>query len=304
MNRTTDPIPPPDSERVFAYFLGELTAAESEQFEAQVFQDEDLAEQVFALEDELIELYLQQGLSTARRARFEQHYLTTAVRHERVELAAAFERQLAAPPMARVAEVPRQTTAWWQTLFLTPRLAWALLLLCVLSAGLWWLWRNRAPAPDQFAHRASPTPQLTRSPTPALLLPSVTPTAPPRVVPSPRPALLATITLAPGLPRGGGQALPTLQLPTAATAAELTLQLVSADSQSYRAVLQTEGVTVLTTRGLKARAAATGVTEVRVRIPARRLKRADYLLLLFGESQGGQSASSPVAGYSFRAIFK
>ena len=91
--------------------------------------------------------------------------------------------------------------------------------------------------------------------------------------------------------------LPILQLPAAAEAVDLKLQLYRADFTSYRAALQTDGATVWTKSALKARTTASGEAEVTVRIPAQRLKRGDYLLLLFA-----QSSSSPVASYSFRVL--
>jgi hypothetical protein len=288
----------PDVEQVFAYFLGELAAPESERFEEQVFEDEALAEHVFALEDELIELYLHNNLPPARRARFEQHYLTTAERRAKVEFAAAFEQELgaaAAPPP----RAPETKAAWWQTLFVTPRLAWALLLLLAASAGWWWIARNRAPAPDEVAQTASPTPSASPSPTATI---SATPTVPlPRATPTalPRAGMVVALTLAPGLARGSGQALPILQLPEAAEAAELTLQLYRADFTRYRAVLQTGGATVWTKNASQARTTASGEAEVRVRIPAQHLKRGDFLLLLFGADRGDQTGSALVASYSF-----
>lgn len=290
--------PPPDAEQVFAYFLGELTAAQAEQFETQVFENEDLAEHVFALEDELIELYLRGELPPTRRTRFEEHYLTTDARHEKVEFAAALAQELAAPPMPSVATAPEPKAAWWQSLFVTSRLAWAVVLLLAVVGGWSWLTRSRELKPVDIVQTASP-PQASRSVPPTATpsvggtpLPRVTPTAPPSRPPV-VPAVVA-LTLAPGLPLSSGQALPVLQLPAKATAADLTLQLYRADFRRYRAVLQTGGATVWTAHGLRAHAKADGTAEVSVRVPARRLKPADYLLQLYGTEQG-----APVSSYSF-----
>ena len=61
-----------NEQTLMAYLDGELTVAQAEQFETQVFENEDLAEHVFALEDELIELYLRNELPPERRARIDR----------------------------------------------------------------------------------------------------------------------------------------------------------------------------------------------------------------------------------------
>jgi len=296
MNALNDSTQPPGTERVFAYFLGELPAAEADLFEREVFESESLAEQVFALEEELIEAYLHGGLPPERRARFEQHYLTTEERRERVEFVAALDDELSAasaPPLHQV----EAKASWWQTFFFTPRLAWSLLLLFGVTAGLVWAFRYRSVPPEEIAHSGSPTPSVTATSsatvTPTPEQPPVTPT------PSTRPSVVVAITLTPGLTLGSGQSLPTLKLPAEAEAAELKLMLYSADFTRYRAALQTGGATVWTKNALKPQTTPSGEAQVSVRIPTRQLKRADYLLLLYGDNQGSQISNSPIASYSF-----
>ena len=297
---------PADDERMRAYFLGELPAEESARFEEEVFQDEALAEQAFAIEGELIEHYVRGALTPGQHTRFEQYYLTTAARRERVKFAIAFQRQLAAAPTPRATTVEKKT-AWWPPLFYTPRLAWALVLLIAVSFGLWWVIKSRISSPIDVSHNASPTPSAQVTPTTtatsaATTTPSVGQVSP-TVTTSLPSALVATITLSPGTVRSSGQPLPTLKLPATANVVELKLLLSSDDFTSYRAELQTsDGATIWKRGSLKAQAGASGTPEVTVRIPARQLKRADYLLLLFGESQDRQGASPQVAAYSFRVL--
>ena len=79
-------------ERIVAYLLKELPDEDMERFEDECFEQESWPAQLDAVEDDLIEDYLRQELAPERRARFEQNYLTTAARRERVRMAAAFVR--------------------------------------------------------------------------------------------------------------------------------------------------------------------------------------------------------------------
>lgn len=289
---------PPDEQRILAYFLDTLPVADRDRFEEEVFEDEARAELVLAYEEEMIEVYLRGGLTPEQRRRFVKHYLTTEGRRERVEMMQTLLAQVSAAPIEKDTKSVR-----WQPLWLSPSLAWGLLILLVGSGGMWWMLRSRDPV--NIVQNVSPTPSITITVAPSVSpivtptrMPSVTPTARPSPSSDPpsKPVLATVITLSPGLSRAPGQALPTLALSKTATAAEVKLLLASRDFASYRVVLQTGNTAVWSRRKLSAQPDANGLFAVRVQIPTKHLQRADYQLLLFGETR----KPAPSLDYSFR----
>jgi hypothetical protein len=71
-------------ERITAYLLEELTEQESEQFEEQCFAQDEWPDQLDAAEQELIDAYLRNELTSDRKRRFLERYLTTDARKARV----------------------------------------------------------------------------------------------------------------------------------------------------------------------------------------------------------------------------
>jgi hypothetical protein len=146
-------------ERIIAYLLGELPEKESEQFEDECFAQERWPAQISLNEEDLIDAYLRDELTPDRRQRFEQNYLTTEAREERVIMAAAFLRRLDechAASQTAVHTEPAKTTwaerlrAFWNSQSLALRAAAAFVVIAIL-AGTLWLSLLRAPSPNTFA---------------------------------------------------------------------------------------------------------------------------------------------------------
>jgi methionine-rich copper-binding protein CopC len=164
-------------ERIVAYLLKELPDEELERFEDECFEQESWPAQLDAVEEDLIEDYLREGLAPERRTRFEQNYLATAARRERVRMAAALlrlldERQteaedekeadeeaeeVVAPPLTPVAPPPPTVETWaerfrafWGGHAWAPR-AVAALALVLVAAGAWSLYSSRTAAPQTVA---------------------------------------------------------------------------------------------------------------------------------------------------------
>lgn len=165
-------------ERIVAYLLKELPDEELERFEDECFEQESWPAQLGAVEEELIDDYLREGLVPEQRRRFEQNYLTTAARRERVRMAAALlrladERQtgdeedeeleeleedarVVEPPVAPVVPPPSVATwaerfrAFWGGNAWAPRLASVLVMAFVLG-GAWWLYSSRTSEPRTIA---------------------------------------------------------------------------------------------------------------------------------------------------------
>ncbi|MBC7798006.1 MAG: hypothetical protein H7Z37_14125 [Pyrinomonadaceae bacterium] len=80
MNETTH------ESQLLSYFLGELSANENERIESACFDNDDFASQLLFAEEDLIKLYLGEELKAQQKIHFEQNYLTSDARRERVEL--------------------------------------------------------------------------------------------------------------------------------------------------------------------------------------------------------------------------
>src|SRR5215475_10061974 len=83
-----------NDEDIIAYLLGELSDEEMENFEDRCFSEEDWRDQLEAVEGDLIDGYLRGELNPERKGHFEQNYLITEARRERVCVAAALLRHV------------------------------------------------------------------------------------------------------------------------------------------------------------------------------------------------------------------
>ena len=76
-----------DDQTIIRYLLNELSADDQARFEETYLTDEDLFEQLRAVEEELIEDYVKGQLSEPERHRFERHYLASDQRRARIQTA-------------------------------------------------------------------------------------------------------------------------------------------------------------------------------------------------------------------------
>jgi hypothetical protein len=174
-------------ERIIAYLLEELPEEEAEQFEDECFAQERWPEQLRLVEEDLIDNYLRNELGPELRRRFEDNYLTTAARHERVGLAAALLRHVdetqaaaqepvaaqetvaveervaveepvaVAKPVAVAPAVASPEPTWaerlrafWSSQSWQLRAVAAILVLALIPGAIW-VARNRARSPQTFA---------------------------------------------------------------------------------------------------------------------------------------------------------
>lgn len=141
-------------ERIIAYLLEELPEEEAERFEDECFAGESWPEQIQLAEEDLIDEYLRGGLTPERRRRFEENYLTTDARVERVRMAAALLRHVDSQASATTEEttaaetVPPEDgvrTSWlgalWGVRSPVPRAALSFALLLVVAAGAYVVYR-------------------------------------------------------------------------------------------------------------------------------------------------------------------
>ena len=82
-----------DAQTLTKYLLGSLPAAETERLDELSVTDDEVAEALESVENDLIDAYVQDELDEAARAQFKTHYLASATRRERVAFAWAFQAQ-------------------------------------------------------------------------------------------------------------------------------------------------------------------------------------------------------------------
>jgi periplasmic protein TonB len=105
------PLREPDDELVVRYLLGRLSASEREVYEAAYFSYPSAADDLLAVEAELIDAYLKDELDSRERRDFERRYFTTREMRARVAAARSFNAFLVGNrPPARDAGV-------WQSRF-------------------------------------------------------------------------------------------------------------------------------------------------------------------------------------------
>src|SRR3954466_9062484 len=92
-----------DHQKLTQYLLGSLPAAEAERLDELSVTDDEVAESLRSVENDLIDAYVQDELDAEERALFKSHYRASARRRERVSFAQDFQ--------AHVEEISaRQTT--------------------------------------------------------------------------------------------------------------------------------------------------------------------------------------------------
>jgi hypothetical protein len=142
-------------ERIIAYLLKELPEDDLERFEDECFAQEEWPAQVNLVEGDLIEDYLRDELTAEQRQRFEQNYLTTKAREERVVIAAALLRYvdernatsnaaIAVPPPALTG--PERFRAFWRSHTWALRAVTAVAVIALIAGALWFFFPQR-PSP-------------------------------------------------------------------------------------------------------------------------------------------------------------
>lgn len=145
-------------ERIIAYLLEELPEDDLERFEDECIAQESWPTQIDLVEEDLIDNYLRDELTPERRHRFEENYLTTEARQERVSIAAGLLRHIDkynASPKPIVVVPPTEPTlaeffrAFWRRKTWGLRGATAFAIVVVIAGTLWLL--IPAPSPRTFA---------------------------------------------------------------------------------------------------------------------------------------------------------
>ena len=315
-----------DEKLIALYLLGELPEEQQVEIEDRAFSDKDFLASITAVENDLIDEYVRGELSVADRQRFETRFLASAERRKRVEFAKALRTvvsESAAPEKIVVPAAPRWS--WRDSLYaflngLNPlaRLAFVAATI-LLIVGAAWLFAetlrlrrqvNRLQAEKQSGQDLKQSLDAERKRNEELnarlnqekqqreqtdeSLRQLTETTE-ATKPAP-PPVIATLTLLPGLSRGGGQK-PNLDLSNDVRLVRLQIGIDPEEQyKSFAVELRTvAGRRVWNRENLAARTRR-GTRAVGLTLPATVLKSGEYELRLRGLTEGG---SEDVGFYYF-----
>jgi hypothetical protein len=134
---------------IVRYLLGESSPQEQTRIEERYFSEPNFLEQVVAVETDLIDAYVRHELTTNERERFENYFLVSHDRRERVEIAEALLTRLAEAPVSSPApatEAPLPRHPFFALLRpegLALRFALAGAVLAAVVSGLWLFVENK-----------------------------------------------------------------------------------------------------------------------------------------------------------------
>lgn len=305
------------------YLLGGLTVDVRESIEERLLTDAAFLERLEVAEDDLIDDFLRGGLSADDHTRFRQHFLCTTERRERIRFAEIFREYVAT---ATTVELPqeaamsaiggrRQTVLTW---------ALAASLLLAAAVAVWSYVRVSRLQGELDRLRASQSAtgidgelrlqieevrtqserlreELLREQQSRAGLEAEVERLKARATPDQRrtrqvPDVLASLTLLPGLARGGG-GTPSVTLRPDSGRIRLRLELTSNEYETYRAEIRTDDGMVWSRQDL--RPGANG-ERIDVSVPARLLRHGDYELELTGRVPDGTFET--VGRYYFRTV--
>jgi len=309
------------------YLLGELPEEQQVEIEDRAFSDKDYLAGITAVENDLIDEYVRGDLPTADRERFETRFLASAERRKRVEFAKALRTVVSESPVPEK-KLIRNVPGWsWRDSFyaflngLNPAARLAFVAAGILLiVGAAWLFTetlrlrrqvNQLQAEKQSGQDLKQTldaerkrneelnarlnqEKQQREQTDESLRQLTESTEATKPAPPP---VFASLTLLPGLSRGGGQK-PNLDLSNDVRLVRLQIGIDPEEQyKSFAVELRTlAGRGVWNRENLAARSRH-GTRAVGLTLPATVLKSGEYELRLRGLTEGG--ASEDVGFYYF-----
>jgi len=282
------------------YLLGESTETEREALEQRCLEDEAVAEEIEAFENELVDDYVTGRLAAADQARFERGYLSAPGRAEKVTFARALRTRLgsgeeAPVPVPRVLSLAAAILLGIAGAYFAYRFNQARHEVSRLGGEQASLERREKDLARQLSEARAERDRLERELESARKAAEsyVSGTA---AIP-PESAGTVAFTLAGGLARDHGTPK-VLQIPSGAREIRLSMPLPSDPYVSYSADIRTpEGMKIWKAAGLAARKAGAALT-LDLTVPAGLLPAGDYIVTVQGFAPGG--ALEPLADFAFR----
>lgn len=302
-----------------------MSEQEQAQLEEAYFADDALFERFLAVKDGLVDAYARGALGGQKRREFEQHFLSSEPRRQRVEEARGFIRAVSSHSRRADLgkELGRSSDGWWRRFvsetFTFRRWVWrgalAALVLVALAGSFLFVKRlqsqrtERERALNEAAARRQQEEERARAVIPSVndnrMPTNPTPTRGSETTPTPKtpskqsqvPAQVASLYLSPFSPRDA-TASNSLLLRPDTTAVRLQLAFKGDGYRSYEVMVRTmDGRQVFSRRELKATSGATG-QNVTITVAPSIFSHQDYIITLNGLNAQGKL--DPIGDYYFR----
>jgi hypothetical protein len=306
-------------QQMIRYLLGELSIKDKLEMEMEYFTDPEIFDLLQAVEQDLIEGYINGKLSPSGRIRFERSYMASPVRREQVRffqtLATSLPLESYAPEpyeepiheaIYDTSELVQKKTSIWE-LFLAPfrgpRLAFgismaaAILILGVVGAMR--IVETLTPPKQELAQKdPRPSPEKEKAdekapnvlPTPAISIVEQTP----EVIPTPEPktpVVASFVWTVPGIRSLGNNAPRLIRIPPGNETVQLTLNFPDLSADRYNrfgaTIQDSAGKEIWRRNDIRARRVKSGSSLV-LRIPAKQFQNGPYSLMLSGNNSRGE----------------
>src|SRR5215831_18988326 len=299
MRRTTE-----HDERTIRYLLGDLPETEQTAVEQEFFVDQEKFEEVWAIENDLVDRYVRGRLSRRERELFERNYLQSPKHRERVAISRKFleaadsqDAESGAAPRAIPPAQSRLTeilNALRRLQFLLPATAFLLM----LSALSWMalersrlneeLGEARSQLSDQQRREREIAAQLDTEREQSGRLKSeldrLRETLAPKPPQSP-PSIISFLLRSILSPRGDSPDQQQIPISRGTDLVSLRMEIAKDDSRRFQASIRAvEGSQVWSRRSLKP-----GAGVITVNVPAAKLPMADYILTLSATTPTGET---------------
>jgi hypothetical protein len=150
-----------DHEEITQYLLGNLSEESQKRVETRLLAEESFFEELLMVEEELIDDYLSDALPGSDPLKFEQQFLCTAERQQKLRFAQSLRRYTSDLPEATESDTAQlrpvagptwglRLSALWSSRPLALRTAAAFVLVAIL-AGVLWLYLTRTRPAQTFA---------------------------------------------------------------------------------------------------------------------------------------------------------
>ncbi|MCI0336285.1 MAG: hypothetical protein L0226_01795 [Acidobacteria bacterium] len=322
-------LPEMDEQMMIQYLLGELSAISQTHFEEALFNDPGCYAQLMVIEDKLIDDYLCGQLSPEIRSVFEQNFLISERRREKLTIARTLHKTLrefseSQPERSDTLNLPAWQTVRRRMHVFIHRPSFVLLCISLLSIVTWLAVEinslrsrqlsdrsevaavrqvDQSQSRDQHSIPSSSSSQISQpSPSVSVSLP------PARALESSSgsserirgDSAIFTHRLKPGRnrsigePQGERERLASFAIPSGKRAVRFKLELAqtpsfAAEFSSFRVKLMTAGGNLTDLPGRARLIRSDAGQDVVIEVSTRLLRRGDYVLMLFGVSQSGES---------------
>jgi hypothetical protein len=306
---------------IVRYLLGDLPEHEQMRLEDQYLADAEFFDRFLIIEDQLIDDYLRNQLTNRVREQFENHFLRSPRRRERVEFARALLKAVSKPSLSSSALASSSTglnsslLTFFRNLSATTRFPLATFALVILLGGTWLMVENVRLRNQVELLRAGQATLLEREKDLQQELASARndqtaqqPQPEPKDrdlqvqqanQPPSRPSLLSFV-LTPGLQRSGG-GMNRLVIPQSMRSLQIKLNFETSDEYTTYAVMikTAEANEVWRQNNLQAISTKSGRVVV-LTLPARILPKGEYVVSLSGITASGDAES--IEDYTFSVV--